>query len=831
MPARNVTCSAQWGPEDYVIQYNGGTAGNDAVTQVAMDDQPVHYAEENVVLKTNTYEATGYTFNGWICEATSDINEQVTNTYSGAEPYQLGTYNYISNMICTAQWVANTYDIIYEAGTCEYKENESAFVAEDALTFGENYDVLGLGAEGMTVQEPIGTVFMGWRSNVLVQSADRFANETYGPWTTAGDLVLTGVCELDAYNVTYDCGTDLDADNVTPTDDKDYNVNDTVEIQSNTCKKRGWTATGWICTGTESLNTPETMWSDSGVDYFAMPAEDVECVSDWEQDVYHVTYDCGTDLDEDSVTPQDLDENNELKDYYYNDEVTTKANTCKKTGYDFTKWNCAGADINAGGTFGIVADTTCVAQWKEKKYPVTYQSGNCEAHDSTEKRSYNDALEYGKSFEVKNFDANDIGVVLRNGYQFLGWNTVEVSDATAEAEGFNAEFVSGTEYGPWTKDKDFYSDEGLTLYAVCKPRVCTIEYKHIGGHFKSQAIENDAMKSYTINTTETQDVYPSVHDGYYVFDGWYNNSDLSGDAITTVPGNYADYVHTDGTCGMTLYAKWVSAGEIVFDCVDPDLQMKEKEALHNFILTKSADVCDIEECEFEKWVCDDGRTFEPNEYDEMPLAEILVQNTVTCTPVQTCTDVPYRIYYEVYDVHGNTKTEISTVELNGASVLVSNLRPNTYTTGNPVEYPNISLSNCSFKGWYENADFTGRVFKTPGVPEIAANTPGRDITVYGKMVCEEEDTFVCNEPGSEHWLHIGDGEYDKVCLYENRQTNATPAVRVKGSLDDAYYLMLSEDPDMVIHKNSNKKMRIQRGNKIYNVCDKSSCPELLNVNP
>jgi len=205
---------------------------------------------------------------------------------------------------------------------------------------------------------------------------------------------------------------------------------------------------------------------------------------------------------------------------------------------------------------------------------------------------------------------------------------------------------------------------------------------------------------------------------------------------------------------------------------------------------------------------------------------------VTCTPIKTCTDETYNIYYEVYDVRGTDKTEISTVYVNGNSVLVRNLTPNTYTTATPVDYPIISLPNCEFIGWYENANFTGHVTHTPAVPDVAEDEPGRDITVYGKMICNDnEDDLLCNEPGHAHWLHIGDGQYDKVCLYETRQTSATPAVRVKGSLQDAYYLMLSEDPDKVMHRGSAKKMRIKHGEKTYNVCDRSSCPEMLDANP
>ena len=110
-------------------------------------------------------------------------------------------------------------------------------------------------------------------------------------------------------------------------------------------------------------------------------------------------------------------------------------------------------------------------------------------------------------------------------------------------------------------------------------------------------------------------------------------------------------------------------------------------------------------------------------------------------------------------------------------------------------------------------------------PALSINEEGEDIDLYGQMICED----VCNEPGHEHWFHIGNNPNDKVCLYEKRPTTLTPAVRVKGKAAEPYYMMLSTDPNMVIHEGSRKSMRIQHENGIiYNVCDKSSCPELAN---
>ena len=153
--------------------------------------------------------------------------------------------------------------------------------------------------------------------------------------------------------------------------------------------------------------------------------------------------------------------------------------------------------------------------------------------------------------------------------------------------------------------------------------------------------------------------------------------------------------------------------------------------------------------------------------------------------------------------------------------------PDTYTTAEAVHYPKISLPDCVFVGdsWYEDRNFTKKTEHTPVAPDdIAEDEIPNDITVYGKMLCG----FHCNEPGHEHWFHIGNNPNDKVCLYEEKpHTKDLPFVRVKGKeYNKPYYMMLSEDPDMIIHEGSQKSMRIQYNGKIYNVCDKSSCPDL-----
>ena len=866
----DTTCTAVWGGNSYKIIYRGGTAGTRPVTQIAMANQPVQFGEENVKLRGNTYSINGYSFSGWVCEAKIDTSSSVpeeilqnlpegvssenititgTNrtTYTcpdviAGRSYNIGTYRWISDMVCTAQWTPRNYNIIYNKGSCD----GTSYTNYDSLTYDDTYSVLGLDDSNMTVVAPVGYVFTGWRTvDTVIQNPDRIPGQTYGPWTTAGDLNLYATCEREPYHVTYDCDTS-DEDSVTPVDEKSYYVDNTVSLKQNTCKKTGWSPLGWDChplaseTSIGSMSNSLPIYDDNT---FSMPADNVKCDMRWEQDVYHVTYECRGDADCDSAgsncqTPQDD------QGYNYGESVTTATNTCTKAGHDFVKWNCAGQDVGAGRDFDIYDNTLCYAVWNPKQYNIKYQSGNCESRDTHVTQIDYSVLTYGQNFTVD--DVSDSGVNVRNGYEFLGWSTSLVTDEDLEINSFESEYVSGQTYGPWVTDDD------LILHAVCKKKIYNIcyDFQVQGAGWKDE--NANPLYSYDVDTEMgSREVFLAVENNeegnFYVFDGWYNtpgiyhNQNDTEIEITSVPSTYAEpldapvSVKCDETisaqcdesgyakCDVVLYAKWRDAGKILFDCGE-DNYFRKKSAVGSLVKAFDPELiggCVPEGCNFGVWHCE-NYTGSPKDYTPIEdYIKVLVANTtVVCTPVKDCSNVKYNIEYHVYQ----NGVEVSEVYANNGQdrVSVDDLKPDTYSPGDePVAYPVVSWPDCRFTGWYENPEFTGAT--VTHTPALASDEEGEDIYLYGQMICED----VCNEPGHEHWFHIGNNPNDKVCLYEKRPTTLTPAVRVKGKAAEPYYMMLSTDPDMVIHEGSEKSMRIQHKNgTVYNVCDKSSCPEL-----
>ena len=221
---------------------------------------------------------------------------------------------------------------------------------------------------------------------------------------------------------------------------------------------------------------------------------------------YNVQYTCGTGTGTapvDSVT------------YAYNDNVTTKTNTCTKTGYTFKNWKCDGTVINAGGSFAITKDTTCVAQWAKTPYKITY---NCAATDIEQLRAVTNNLHYGDTVTLMSY--NTVGCE-SNGYRFDHWDC-------------NTEY-SGTTLVMPNKD--------VECHAVTTPIQYNIEYVLNGGEFPIGSVVPVKYKKTSSNV-----ILPvPVKDGFE-FLGWYTNSGFNGNAVTKIP--------TGSTGDKKFYAKW-----------------------------------------------------------------------------------------------------------------------------------------------------------------------------------------------------------------------------------------------------------------------------------
>ena len=145
-------------------------------------------------------------------------------------------------------------------------------------------------------------------------------------------------------------------------------------------------------------------------------------------------------------------------------------------------------------------------------YGITYE--NTDGTDKTNPTTYK-----------IDSDTITLTAISKDGYTFDGWYDNEEFDGDAVTE-----IVKGT-------------TGNIKLYAKWTAIEYTITYELDGGEYADGESNPEA---YTVET-ETVTLAPLIKDGY-TFDGWYDNEEFDGDAVTEI---------VKGTTGnIALYAKW-----------------------------------------------------------------------------------------------------------------------------------------------------------------------------------------------------------------------------------------------------------------------------------
>ena len=271
-----------------------------------------------------------------------------------------------------------------------------------------------------------------------------------------------------------------------------------------------------------------------------------------------------------------------------------------------------------------------------------------------------------------------------------------MNEDDVEADGFAVGYVA--------RDVSDMVEDNVTLYAVCKKKIYNVCYDFTvkGGQWDTND-RREPLYEFDIDTIDVG-VPLAGHDDkdeapYYVFDGWYDNSEGIGNAVTSLPGNglrtnpptssvlveRTDRISAqwdeDGVanCDVMLYAKWKPAGKIKFDCLAGWVEThKEPEGVD--VLTAEADFCDLGNCDFSLWHCGDytGSRLDYRPYvdeEDEDYIKVLVPNTtVTCIPAKDCSNLEYNIEYRVYK-NGSRQNRVIYDE---QEINVNELRPNTY---------------------------------------------------------------------------------------------------------------------------------------------------------
>ena len=109
---------SEWEPTVYKIQFLRGTEGDGGT----MTYQEAKF-EQSVTLNPNGFTATGHTFDKWLCTATYESGETFNGEYQ--DQGTIASYDFNSDMECTAKWNPNQYSLTYNCngGTLAVSNN------------------------------------------------------------------------------------------------------------------------------------------------------------------------------------------------------------------------------------------------------------------------------------------------------------------------------------------------------------------------------------------------------------------------------------------------------------------------------------------------------------------------------------------------------------------------------------------------------------------------------------------------------------------------------------------------------------------------------------
>ena len=521
---------AKWAVIEYTITYelDGGTNA---------ESNPAKYTIESEAISLADASRTGYTFGGWY--ETSDFSgSAVTSIAQGST----------GNRKLYAKWTVNQYTITFvTGGGTEIPEITADY---------------GTAVTAPTDPTREGYTFKGW-------------DKTIPPTMPAENMTITAQWEINEYTITFN----TDGGSTVAAATYEYGA-DVTEPAAPT--KTGYTFTGW------SPALPEKM-----------PAEDLTVKAQWTENTYTIVYDAnggtGTTAEQAGIR--------------YTEEVNIAANGFTRSGYSFSGWNTAangsGTDYSAGTKVsGLASDNgatvTLYAQWTTAPYTISYDlaggalsagTNNPTAYSiTTETFTLNNPTREGYTFAGwtgtglesatetvtvekgstgnRSYTATWTPIRYEITYELNGGTNAEANPATytVESEAISLADASRTGYtfGGWYETSDFSGSvvtsiaQGSTgnrkLYAKWAVIEYTITYELDGG---TNAESNPAK--YTIES-EAISLADASRTGY-TFGGWYETSDFSGSAVTSI---------AQGSTGnRKLYAKW-TVNQYTITFVDED---------------------------------------------------------------------------------------------------------------------------------------------------------------------------------------------------------------------------------------------------------------------
>ena len=524
----NIDLYAKWALVDYAINYNLNGGENDTANL-----KKYNVETQSRVLAVP--KKIGYSFDGWY-ENKDFIGNKITEISKGSTK-DINLY---------AKWELIDYTISYNLNGGENDTvNPKKYNVETQLAV-------------LAEPKKTGYTFDGWYENKDF-SGNKITEISKG---STEDVNLYAKWNLIDYTITYNLNGG-ENNNANPAK---YNV-ETQETTLAEPKKIGYTFAGWY-ENTDFTGKQVTEISKGRT-------KDVNLYAKWNLIDYIITYNL------------DGGENNNANPVEYNVETqTTTLAEPKKVGYTFDGWY-ENKDFTGDKVSEIKQGTKNLdlyAKWRLVDYTINYNLNGGENSKSNPVK-YNvetggitlaEAKRVGYTFdgwyENKDFIGDKVSQIkygTKNLDLYAKWNLVDYTinynlnggeNDTANPKKYNVETQSrvlavpkkvGYSFGGWYANKDFTgkqvteiskgSTKDVNLYAKWNLIDYIITYNLDGGE------NNNANPvEYNVETQATTLAEPKKTG--YIFDGWYESKDFTGNKVTEIPqGSIGD---------IKLYAKW-----------------------------------------------------------------------------------------------------------------------------------------------------------------------------------------------------------------------------------------------------------------------------------
>ncbi len=415
----------------------------------------------------------------------------------------------------------------------------------------------------------------------------------------------------------------------------------------------------------------------------------------------------------------------------YNYGASCTVTATPATGYNFTKWTKNGTQVStsASYTFTVNGAATYVAQFTKKTYTITATANPTAGGSITGTGTY----EHGSSCTLTATPAT--------GYSFVNWTSGNSQVSTNASYQFT---VTGAR----------------TLVANFAPNTYTVTLNTNDG-----TINSGNVTSYTYGEGAT--LPTDVTRTGYTFGGWYDNSGLTGTAVTSIS--------TTATGNKTFWAKWTINSYAIGVSANPTAGGTVTGAgNYNYGASCTLTATPATGYNFTKWTKNNAQVSTSANYtftvtEAADYVAVFTKKTYTITATANPTAGGTITGAGTYE-HGASCTLTATANtgyhfvnwtqngsqvstnasyqftVTGGKTLVANFAPNTYTvtlntnegiinSGNVTSYTygvgatlptDVTRTGYTFGGWYANANLTGTA-----VTSIATTATG-DKTFWAK---------------------------------------------------------------------------------------------------